>query len=444
MRFKLLPVWTFTMLAVAGTAFGQADQLVPPAGGKGGGQYFARCALGEILNGFELRTGDDVDAIRPICAVPYSKSAIGPRIPYPQSFGGTGGAVTRIVCPDNAPAIAAMFVAAEGESTTVVNNIWLYCSEAVPNLPKPEYPSARFDGEEIGRTGDGWFAQLILLPAKTIHLDPHMQHCPDGLVPVGINGRSGIWLDSLGLTCGALRIAPPDPNAVKSIGRVGSPSAPRPARHICDAARDARARNSPAAPNLEAQCQAAPQPAPPPATPQSAPAPAAITPADLQMVMARGIAIANNDPLATELRNRLFGTGNHRGFDLGMGIWAGNTAPGPGKDRYRNMLPPFEQGGFDIAAAFSLPRNKYSLQSSVGAAIASADPAVAAARAAGNDPFFLLGFDIASGIFGDRAAGAQGNTATGPGSLAIRNELNAAGQRGFDASTSLHLARRYH
>jgi hypothetical protein len=440
MRFNLFPAWAFTMLTVAGTAFGQADQLLSPVGGDGGGQYFARCALGQILNGFELRTGDDVDAIRPICAVPYSKTVIGPRIPYPQSFGGTGGAVTSIVCPDNAPAIAGMLVGFEGHRNWIVNNIWLYCSEVAPNRPNTPYPSARFDGEEIGRMPGDWTLNGPFVP-----LHKSMQHCPDGLVPVGINGRSGIWLDSLGLTCGVLRIAPPDPNAVKSIGRVGSPSAPRPARHICDAARDARARNSPAAPNLEAQCRAAPPPTAPPATPQSAPppTPAGITPADMQMVMARGIAITNSDPLATELRNRLYETGNHRGFDLGMGIWAGSTAPGPNKDRYRNVLTTFEQGGFDVAAAFSLPRNKYSLLSNVGAAIASANPEIAEARAAENDVFFWLGFDIASGIFGSRAAGAQGNTATGPGSLGIRNELNAAGQRGFDAATSLHLARRY-
>jgi hypothetical protein len=65
------------------------------------------------------------------------------------------------------------------------------------------------------------------------------------------------------------------------------------------------------------------------------------------------------------------------------------------------------------------------------------------ARVSEDDPFFWLGFDIATGIFGDRAAGGQGNKATGPGSLGIRNELNAAGQRGFDAATALHLARKY-
>src|SRR5260370_39637246 len=49
------------------------------------------------------------------------------------------------------------------------------------------------------------------------------------------------------------------------------------------------------------------------------------------------------------------------------------------------------------------------------------------------------GFDIATGIFGDRALGAQGNTAVGPGSLKIRDSLSPAGQRGFNASVKLYL-----
>jgi hypothetical protein len=106
-------------------------------------------------------------------------------------------------------------------------------------------------------------------------------------------------------------------------------------------------------------------------------------------------------------------------------------------------LNPAERPGFDIAATFSLPRNKYAALAKVGAAIGNADPAVANARNAENDVFFWLGFDIASGIFGDPAMGSLGNTATGPGSLGIRNELNASGQRGFNAATALHLGRRY-
>ena len=54
-------------------------------------------------------------------------------------------------------------------------------------------------------------------------------------------------------------------------------------------------------------------------------------------------------------------------------------------------------------------------------------------------PFYALGFDIATGIFGDPALGAQGNTASGPGSLGIRDTLSIVGQLGFNASMRLHL-----
>ncbi len=58
--------------------------------------------------------------------------------------------------------------------------------------------------------------------------------------------------------------------------------------------------------------------------------------------------------------------------------------------------------------------------------------------------FYQLGFDIATGLFGDPALGAQGNTLMGPGSQRIRDTLSAAGQRGFDDSVKFHLARDYH
>src|SRR5258707_1089398 len=74
-----------------------------------------------------------------------------------------------------------------------------------------------------------------------------------------------------------------------------------------------------------------------------------------------------------------------------------------------------------------------------GEALAQADEIVGAARTAEDDVFYWLGFDIAMGIFGDPALGAQGNTAVGPGSLGIRDSLSPAGQRGFNASVKLRL-----
>ena len=78
-----------------------------------------------------------------------------------------------------------------------------------------------------------------------------------------------------------------------------------------------------------------------------------------------------------------------------------------------------------------------------GFAIAEKDPIVAGARTAEPDIYYWKGFDVATGIFGDPALGALGNTTTGPGSLKIRDSLDAAGQRGFNASVKFHLSRNY-
>lgn len=164
---------------------------------------------------------------------------------------------------------------------------------------------------------------------------------------------------------------------------------------------------------------------------------------DLNALAARGEAIANQDPLAVELRNRESEGARRRGFDIGMAAAEGNTLPGPGKQRIHDSLPQAEQSGFTTAVAFSLERNRNADFAAKGAIIALADPLVAAARLADGDVFYWLGFDIATGIFGDPALGARGNTATGPGSLRIRDSLSAAGQRGFNGAVKLHLSRNY-
>src|SRR5687767_1549471 len=86
------------------------------------------------------------------------------------------------------------------------------------------------------------------------------QRCAGGELAMGVHGRAGKWLDAMGLICGPLRVAsrPSDGRpAVRAVGRVRSAEAnARPRMPICDAARAARLRNSPAAEGLEAQCRA--------------------------------------------------------------------------------------------------------------------------------------------------------------------------------------------
>jgi hypothetical protein len=265
--------------------------------------------------------------------------------------------------------------------------------------------------------------------------------------------RAGIadvtWHSSRVATCPADASAPPASNKpTVALGRVPSTGAPGPAKTICEAAQSARARNSPAAPGLERQCaaqtvlravgdsfkQTAIARTPPPEV--------ALPPLpDLEALAADGESIANQDLLATQLRD-LQGQGQRlRGFDIGMAAADGDTAPGPGKQRIHDALGMLEQQGYETAVAFSLQRNANADLASIGARIAAADANVAQARAADPDPFFQLGFDIATGIFGDKSLGANGNTASGPGSNRIRDALGAAAKLGFDAGVAFHLGR---
>lgn len=275
------------------SAQAQTDQMLPATGGPGGGQYAARCAEGAILTGFDLRTGDDVDAIRPLCAAVRSPTDAGRIDPWPTQFGGNGGGPRSLVCPGDAPLVIGMAVAAEGVKTVIVNNIHLFCGPALAHQMPAANPTVVFDGPPARHTN------AVILPQTGNSVQRtgsgRAQICPDGLVAVGINGRSGIWLDALGLVCGAPPAAarPAAPanttpgNAGKrpvTLGRAKPRAAPIAQRFasraaidaarmtplstqneppICASARSARARHAPTAPALEKRCAAARASAPP-------------------------------------------------------------------------------------------------------------------------------------------------------------------------------------
>jgi hypothetical protein len=421
-------------LLIASPAYaGAPDQMLPPMGGPGGGQFFARCSPGDVLNGVELRVGDDVDAIRPLCLTARGPTG-GDRHDYNRVFGGDGGRVFRLECPPEAPTVAGIDVAYEGETTVIINNVHLFCGRTLPNEGLTIYPTAVFDGPAIGEVADPIFVggrKIYLLKARAV--------CPSRLLAVGINGRSGKWLDAVSLICGAPPFdpapppAPPPPAPVKSIGRVNRGTVARKSldvHTICDAARDALARQSPASPNLVTQCRAA-----------GGNATAGPNNIDLENIRARGEVLAAADASAGLLSSQLPEV-DRRGFEIGLGIWEGNTAPGPGKQRYHDSLIAAEQRGFDLAASYALPRNKYDALVKVGLAIAAADANLNNTRMAGNNAFYWLGCDIAGGLFGDPAAGAQGISDLDAGAIAIRTSLNdEAARRGFNTCMALNLSR---
>jgi hypothetical protein len=136
-----------------------------------------------------------------------------------------------------------MYIDFEGADTVIVNSIHLYCTNAAASVAPRPFIEASFNGPAY-YSGD--------IGAKFAERGERSQTCPVGQVAVGIHGRSGVWLDALGLVCAAPTVA------ITGIGRKKDlpASTTVPGQTICDRAKEARARNSPAAANLEAQCRA--------------------------------------------------------------------------------------------------------------------------------------------------------------------------------------------
>jgi len=212
---------SLALLAIALAHLGDAcaDAYLTPIGGGGGGQFIAPCSANEVLVGFELRAGDDVDAIRPLCAVAQGPHHVG--APYfttdsglirrfsdanrevfnnyseilgdwtelaPGWYGGVGGGITRVVCPSNQPVVTGMFVAAEGVDTVVVNNIHLFCGFADATSPASEFPAAVFDAPNYRPTSSTTFLGVGGGGDHAQH-DDNTQRCPPGDVAVGVHGR---------------------------------------------------------------------------------------------------------------------------------------------------------------------------------------------------------------------------------------------------------------
>lgn len=277
------------------------DVDLKAVGGTGGGGFHARCNLGQVLTGLELRTGDDVEAIRPLCIDAINLGAI---IQYPSWFGG-GGNQQQLLCPNDRPLVTGMYIYAAGADNVVVNAIDLYCGAMAADQKLEAQPSLKFHGG--GGKGHCGFLQGCDMPTATDSHDAAGHPIPEScawMAAVGIHGTSSGWVDRVGLICGMLpaKPAPPAPppqpvnitpgNVGKkpiALGRVHSSSttdAPLPNDPpICATASSARAKNSPAASGLERQCAAARAnaaaqvPAPVPASSAPAPAPAQSLPA---------------------------------------------------------------------------------------------------------------------------------------------------------------------
>jgi len=260
------------MLFFFPAAQAQTDALLPPIGGGGGGQFVARCPSGQLLGGVELRAGEDVDAIRPLCHTPSvhvrtvevgEQNYLGWRVPkhseeivsygvdgeataYTGWYGGSGGGIRRLVCPGTAPFVSAIYVEAEGLRTVTVNRITLLCEGMGDSGLSRWHRNQRFWTNSPG-TNTSITATFVAHQYDVSRVPSDREGtniCPGGqdnvatTLAVGIHGRSGKWLDSVGLICGApsLLHRPPAPAPAASgstpqtpVGRIGKVSVALPA-----------------------------------------------------------------------------------------------------------------------------------------------------------------------------------------------------------------------
>jgi hypothetical protein len=280
------------------------ESIFQAVGGPGGSEFVARCPPGQLLGGVELRADDHhIDAIRPLCRTPslhVEKRAIQPGDPsynpshYDQYeefksyyvtdatattgwYGGAGGSIKTLVCGPGAggiaePVVSAIYVDAEGVASIsdrlTANRITLLCEGLTYGAPTRSrnlefWKDIRPDYGNVVNSDDGSVVNFLTI-WNYIDKIEGTNICPisqDNLaaLAVGIHGRAGGLLDAVGLICDYPK--PPPPPVV--LGRVQSTTPKGPPMSICDRARDARARNSPVASALEAQCQAARDKLPP-------------------------------------------------------------------------------------------------------------------------------------------------------------------------------------
>lgn len=158
-------------------------------GGPGGGDFRDQCGAGQFLSGVSVRYGTLLDAVVPFCATFNAKTGLlgAPGFPM-NNHGGSGGGFAGPISCNNDQYVSGMM----------------------------------FGYTDDGQSGRPKYVASIQLQCKTIRSGPQLQTrtigaggrlshqgyaCRDDEAVIGIIGRSGAYVDALGMICGPRPVA---------------------------------------------------------------------------------------------------------------------------------------------------------------------------------------------------------------------------------------------
>ncbi len=154
-------------------------------GGPGGGPFELMCPNGTFMTGLRARSGAWIDALSPICNVPVGRTEITLGEIDAQAWtGGGGGGESFIRCQGRRGVLVGLEMFQANNRDRSVGHIVVNCGDFIqPSQFANKLPgSADYLGEAT--------------PSPRM-----IAHCGWGLVAVGIYGKSGAFIDRLGLIC---------------------------------------------------------------------------------------------------------------------------------------------------------------------------------------------------------------------------------------------------
>ena len=214
----------FAILATLLSAGTASATVIPSKGGPGGNFFAAICPAGQYVVGFAAQAGAWIDGVAPLCATYLpgpGTFAKGQSAGFHGAHGGSpqtqlcssGGAVTRLL-------LGVLF-----------DKGGVFTSSKVTYIDYIGFECANIHGQEKENhcvaTGD-----------PCVELD-NIVACPSGEQATGINGRTGAYLDAIGLICGPAprpvilgkaksQKQEPPPNVLKGNGKIATLPATQP------------------------------------------------------------------------------------------------------------------------------------------------------------------------------------------------------------------------